>query len=85
MASMREVALPALIFLYRHVRKQPLPALGEIAHARQSRRMPIVLARQEDIKVLAQLAGTPHLLASLLYGVGLRLIDLYLSYRGKTL
>jgi|SRR6266404_2484233 len=44
-ASTRKVALQALIFLYRHVRKQPLPASGEIAHARQSRRVPVVFAR----------------------------------------
>ena len=74
-ASTQNVALQALLFLYRHVLKQPFSTLGEIEHARQSRRVPIVFARQEVSKVLAQLAGTSHLMASLLYGSGLRLME----------
>src|SRR5467141_3501023 len=50
-----------LIFLSRHVLTQPVPALGEIAHARQSRRVPVVCARQEVPRVLAQLIGAPPL------------------------
>ena len=64
-----------MIFLYRHVLKQPFPELEEIEHARKSRRVPVVFARQEVTKVLAQLAGTSHLMASLLYGSGLRLME----------
>src|SRR5712692_5389500 len=74
-ASTQNVALQALIFLYRHVLKQPFPELEEIEHARKSRRVPVVFARQEVTKVLAHLAGTPHLMASLLYGSGLRLME----------
>ena len=74
-ASTQNVALQALIFLYRHVLKQPFPELDEIEHARKSRRVPVVFARQEVSKVLAQLAGTSHLMASLLYGSGLRLME----------
>src|SRR2546429_2446947 len=74
-ASTQNVALQALIFLYRHVLKQPFPELEEIEHARKSRRVPVVFARQEVTKVLAQLAGTSHLMASLLYGSGLRLME----------
>jgi hypothetical protein len=81
--STHNVVLQVLIFLYRHVRKQPCPELGKSAHARQSRRVPVVRAQQEVPKVLAHLVGTPHLLASLLYGAGLCLIDLYFSYRAK--
>jgi hypothetical protein len=44
-ASTQHVALEALLFLYRDVLKQPFPALGEIEHARQSRRVPVVFAR----------------------------------------
>ena len=54
-ASMQNVALQALIFLYRHVLTQPFPELGEIEHARKSRRVPIVFARQEVTEVLAHL------------------------------
>ena len=74
-ASTQNVALQALLFLYRHVLKQPFPALGEIEHAKKSRRVPVVFARQEVTKVLAQLVGIPHLMASLLYGAGLRLME----------
>ena len=74
-ASTHNVALQALVFLYRHVPKQPFPALEEIEHAKKSRRMPVVFARQEVTKVLTQLAGTPYLMASLLYGSGLRLME----------
>ena len=66
-ASTQNVALQALRFLYRDVLKQPFPALGDLAHARKSRRVPVVLARQDVPKVLAQLVGIPHLMASLLY------------------
>jgi site-specific recombinase XerD len=73
-ASTQNVALQALLFLYRHVLKQPFPALEELAHAKKSRRVPVVLARQEVTMVLAHLTGTPSLMASLLYGSGLRLM-----------
>jgi integrase len=69
------VALQALLFLYRDVLKQPFPELGDIEHAKKSRRVPVVFARQEVIQVLAHLVGLPHLMASLLYGSGLRLME----------
>ena len=74
-ASTQNVALQALLFLYCDVLKQPFPELGDIEHARKSRRVPVVFARQEVTRVLAQLVGTPHLMASLLYGSGLRLME----------
>jgi site-specific recombinase XerD len=72
-ASTQNVALQALVFLYRHVLKQPFPALEELEHAKKSQRVPVVFARQEVTTVLAHLTGTPRLMASLLYGSGLRL------------
>jgi len=71
-ASTHNVALQALVFLYRHVLTQPFPALEDLEHAKKSRRVPIVFARQEVTTVLAQFIGIPHLMASLLYGAGLR-------------
>src|SRR5262249_40200562 len=44
-------------------------------HARKSQRVPVVFARQEVTRVLAHLTGIPHLMASLLYGSGLRLME----------
>jgi site-specific recombinase XerD len=74
-ASTQNVALQALVFLYRYVLNQPFPELEEIARARKSRRVPVVFARQEVTRVLGHLAGTPQLMASLLYGSGLRLME----------
>src|ERR687886_1401369 len=74
-SSMQNVALQALVFLYRHVLKQPFPELEDLEHAKKSRRVPVVFARQEVTKVLTHLTGTPHLMASLLYGSGLRLME----------
>ena len=65
-ASTHNVALQALVFLSRHVLTQPFPALDDLEHAKKSRRVPVVFARQEVTKVLAHLTGTPHLMASLL-------------------
>src|SRR5215470_9823073 len=73
-ASTHHVALQALLFLSRHVLTQPFPALGELEHARKSRRVPVVFARQDVTKVLAHLTGTPSLMVSLLSGAGLRLM-----------
>jgi integron integrase len=73
-ASTQNVALQALVFLYRHVLKQPFPELEDLEHAKKSQRVPVVFARQEVTKILAHLTGTPHLMASLLYGSGLRLM-----------
>src|SRR5262245_62718627 len=63
-ASTQNVALQALVFLYRHVLKQPFPALEEIEHAKKSGRVPVVLARHAGPKVLAHPTGTRHSVAS---------------------
>ena len=73
-ASPQTVALQALVCLYRHVLHQPCPERAAIAHARTSRRIPVVLARQEVPRGLAHRTGTPPLMAGLLYGAGLRLM-----------
>jgi len=74
-ASTQNGALNALLFLYRHVLKQPFPALGEIERAKGPHRVPIVFTPGEVKAVLAQLSGTNYLMASLLYGAGLRLME----------
>lgn len=67
-------ALQALLFLYRHVLGIELPRLN-IAHAVGSRRLPVVLGRGEVRALLSQLDGIPWLVANLLYGSGLRLME----------
>jgi site-specific recombinase XerD len=74
-ASTQNGALSALLFLYRHVLKQPFPDLGDIERAKRPRRIPTVLTREEAHAVLTQLSDTPYVMASLLYGAGLRLIE----------
>jgi len=72
-ASTQNVALSALLFLYRDVLKIDLPAIDHIGYARHSRRVPVVFTRAEVKAILSKLTGTPQLVASLLYGAGLRL------------
>lgn len=74
-ASTQNTALSALLFLYREVLHQELPFIGQIERARRSTRLPVVFTRTEVQAILAQLQGTHHLMASLLYGAGLRLME----------
>jgi integron integrase len=71
-ASTQNQALSALLFLYRHVLHQDLPWLDDVVRARGPKRLPIVLTRDEVRAVIAELHGTPRLMATLLYGSGLR-------------
>lgn len=73
-ASTQTVALGALLFLYRDVLKKPLPYVDHIERARPSKKLPVVFTRNEVQAMLARLNGTHHLIASLLYGSGLRLL-----------
>jgi site-specific recombinase XerD len=74
-ASTQNGALNALVFLYRQVLKQPFPELEGIERAKRPRRIPTVFTAEETQALLAQLSGTPHLMAGLLYGAGLRLME----------
>jgi integron integrase len=74
-ASTQNQALAALLFLYRHVLDADLPWLDGIVRARRPARLPVVLTRDEVRAVLARLRGTPRLVALLLYGSGLRLLE----------
>ena len=72
-ASTQNQALAAILFLYRHVMKHDLPWLENIERAKRAARLPVVLTREEVKLVLNQLNGKNWLMASLLYGAGLRL------------
>lgn len=74
-ASTQTVALSALLFLYRDVLKLPLLYIEDIERAKPSRRLPVVFSKTEVQTILAHLSGTHLLLASLLYGAGLRLME----------
>ncbi|HBT87898.1 MAG TPA: integron integrase [Desulfobacter sp.] len=73
--STQNQALNALVFFYDKVLKQPLGDIGNFARAKRPRRLPVVLTRSEVAKILGQMAGTQKLMASLLYGTGMRLMD----------
>ena len=74
-ASTQNVALAAILFLYRDVLKQNLERIEEVARARLSRHLPVVLTRAEVNSVLNNLKGVPYLAAALMYGSGLRLME----------
>ena len=74
-ASTRNQALSALLFLYREVLVVELPWLDGVVRAKTPKRMPVVLTRDEVQAVLGRMEGTPALMARLMYGTGLRLIE----------
>jgi integron integrase len=74
-ASTQNQALSALLFLYRHVIGQEIGNLGEVIRARKPKRLPVVMSRDEVKAVLAYLTGDKWLMASLMYGSGLRLME----------
>lgn len=74
-ASTQNVALSALLFLYRDVLQLELPLVEGVERAKRPRRIPVVLTPDEVRRVLANIKGTHHLMASLLYGAGLRLME----------
>jgi len=72
-AATQNQALAALLFLYKEVIAEPLPWLDEVVHAKRPVRRPTVLTASEAHKLLSKIRGTKWLMASLLYGAGLRL------------
>jgi integron integrase len=74
-AATQNQALAALLFLYQEVLAIPIPWLENIVRARRPIRLPVVLSRIEVRAILAKLRGDHWLVASLLYGSGLRLME----------
>ena len=74
-ASTQNQALSALLFLYKEVLKQEIGWLDGVERAKRPTRLPVVLTRDEVRKIFAQLHGTHRLMAGLLYGSGLRLME----------
>jgi integron integrase len=74
-ASTQNQALSALLFLYRHVIGREVGDLGNVIRARKPTRLPVVMTRDEVKSVLSGLSGDKRLMASLLYGAGLRLME----------
>jgi len=74
-ASTQNQALSAVLFLYRYVFRLDIGDLGDVVRARKSQRVPIVMTRDETRAVLSRMTGDTKLMASLLYGSGLRLSE----------
>lgn len=74
-ASTQNQALSALLFLYRSVLDRQFGQLGDVIRARHSRRLPVVLTRDEVRAVLNALKGQQRLIAVLMYGTGMRLME----------
>ena len=74
-ASTQNQALNALVFLYEQVLEEPLGTIGEFTRAKRPKRLPVVLNREEVNRLLDALTGTSRLMAGLLYGSGLRLME----------
>jgi integron integrase len=74
-ASTQNQALSALLFLYQEILKQKIGWLDSMERAKQATKVPVVLSRDEVRKIFAHLHGTYRLMAGLLYGSGLRLME----------
>jgi len=74
-ASTQNIALSALLFLYRQVLEVELPDIDDIERAKVPKRLPVVLTRAEVKMVLSLVNGVEGILLQLLYGTGMRLME----------
>jgi len=73
--STQNQAFNALIFLYRDVLKRPLEGRVNAVRSQKKQRLPVVMSKDETQRVLRAMNGTTQLMAKLLYGSGLRLME----------
>ena len=74
-ASTQNQAMNALVFLYKHVLKQPLSGEINADRARKQSRIPVVLTREETARVIVLISGVYQLIVKLLYGSGSRITE----------
>lgn len=74
-ANTQNQAKSALLFLYKEVLGSELPWLDDVQQAKTPKRLPVVLTQDEVSKILSRLEGTHHLVVSLLYGTGMRILE----------
>ncbi len=74
-ASTQNQAFSAILFLYREVLKQELGWIADIERSKMPVRVPVVLTSAESRAILGKLTGVPRIMALLLYGSGLRLME----------
>ena len=71
----RGQALSAILFLYQQILKQDIGWIDEVVRTKQPHRVPVVLTQDEVAAVFRHLSGTTWIMATLLYGAGLRLME----------
>ncbi len=74
-ASTQNQALAALLFLYREVLAQPISGAMQHLHAKRPERLPVVMTRDETQRVLGVMRGTTRLMAAMMYGSGMRVME----------
>src|SRR5687767_4591096 len=74
--STQNQAFSALLFLYQDFLQRPLDDLGPVTRAQRERKRPAVLTKAEVKRLLGQLEGVDWVMAMLLYGSGLRLLEM---------
>lgn len=74
-ASTQNQALSALLFLYKNVLRQEIAPLPNLVHIGRPKHLPTVLTHDEALEVINRMTGKPRLMARLLYGSGLRLME----------
>jgi site-specific recombinase XerD len=74
-ASTQNQAFNALLFLYRQVLQMGALNIEGVERARHSRKLPVVFTKAEANAVIARMTGAPQLIAGLLYGSGLRIME----------
>lgn len=72
-ASTQSQALSGILFLYRYVLRMDIEWISDVERSKRPKKLPVVLSRDEVRAVLRRMRGRPLLMASLLYGAGLRL------------
>ena len=82
-ASTQNQALSALLFLYREVLNVELPWMNEVVRAKRPARLPVVLSRAEVTATLSRMHGGYALMARLLYGTGMRLMECVRAVAGE--
>ena len=74
-ASTQNQAFNAILFMFSHVLKTEMGKVGEIPRAQTSRRVPVVLSKQEVARLFSEMQGVGLLMAQLMYGSGLRVME----------
>jgi len=74
-AATQNQALAALLFLYKEVLGVDLPWLSDVERAKKPKRLPVVLSRDEIDRLMSRLEGTHALMARMIYGTGMRLME----------